>query len=395
MFAVRADHPVRRAFDPGCWLEGGGDGFDALYREYAPIAWGLGRAVAGNRDDSAQAVVHGFGQMSWSGGALLDTVSSLWELLGGVYTCGADLLCRRGGLAPSPDDHLESAFLSLPLRWRAVYWLMVVEDLDPSVVAVSLGLSVGTAERLSRRARTRLEGLIEHSEALRERRDLVQDGLAAWAGQPPVGLEVAARPQSEVPNHRPRKAVRRPRASLERQLMASCLGLMAAGIVGATMLGQVAPGISADPGTSYHRPEASWLGAGAQVGAIRLSASSRPAAAVDVHFQAPSVLPAASAQPVEIVASSPTAISAPAAGAPPIATTTPVPTAVSSQGSGSSGGSGGQPLPAPPPPLGPVVAQAIAAVQTVTGTAMSQATEAAPPAASSGSVGGLIGSVVP
>ena len=161
----------------------GGDGqaFDELYRRHADAAWRVAYAVAGNREDAADAVAEAFTRMlgALSAGRLTDLDRFRPYLLATTRNAAVDVLRRAGRVHPTdteladradpgpggPSDRLldgldaslvASAFRSLPERWRSVLWLTEVEGLAPAEVAGLLGVSANGAAQLAVRARAGL-----------------------------------------------------------------------------------------------------------------------------------------------------------------------------------------------------------------------------------------------
>lgn len=155
--------------------------FEELYRRHAPAAWRVAQAVAGNREDAADAVSDAFTRVFQvlPAGRLAEGEQFGPYLLAATRNAAIDGL-RRGGrleptdrlesldrpaVAPGPFDLLmegedsslvAQAFRSLPERWRSVLWMTEVEGLPPRVVAARMGLTANTAAQLATRARAGL-----------------------------------------------------------------------------------------------------------------------------------------------------------------------------------------------------------------------------------------------
>lgn len=159
---------------------GDASSFEELYRRYSSNAWRVAYAVAGNRDDAADAVSEAFTRVFevLPGGRLAEGEFGPY-LLAVTRNAAIDTLRRSGRLeptdqmesldrpagAPSPFDRVVQgedssivarAFRSLPERWRSVLWMTEVEGIPPREVGVRMGLTANTAAQLATRARAGL-----------------------------------------------------------------------------------------------------------------------------------------------------------------------------------------------------------------------------------------------
>ena len=153
--------------------------FAELYRRHAEVAWRVGYAVTGNRDDAADAVSDAFTRVlqALPQGRLHDNAAFRGYLLTATRRAGIDCLRRRGrteagdvsGYATAtvagPTERMldatdsalvAAAFKGLPERWRSVLWLTEVEQIPAKEAAPLLGLSPNGVAQLAVRARNGL-----------------------------------------------------------------------------------------------------------------------------------------------------------------------------------------------------------------------------------------------
>jgi DNA-directed RNA polymerase specialized sigma24 family protein len=164
---------------------GDAESFDELYRRHGPTAWRLAQAASVDRDAAVWAVGEGFVRAlrgARRGPAALDEDGGFRPLvLAAVYRSAMDHVRATGhaaaasGPIPSPTEPeggqarrrrakaadaalVESAFRSLPERWRAAVWLGEVEGMPAEQAAPILGVSIPVATQLVNRGTRGLTG---------------------------------------------------------------------------------------------------------------------------------------------------------------------------------------------------------------------------------------------
>ncbi len=171
---------------------GDAESFDELYRRHGPTTWRLAQAAAVDRDAAVWAVGEGFVRALRSarrGQPAPDEDGGFRPLvLAAVYRSaldharatghsapatapmpvpagqatkarrGPEIKPRGGGARAADAALVESAFRSLPERWRAAVWLSEVEAMPPERAAPILGVSVPVAIQLVNRGTRGLTG---------------------------------------------------------------------------------------------------------------------------------------------------------------------------------------------------------------------------------------------
>ncbi|MGH9054583.1 MAG: hypothetical protein ACRDYY_01745 [Acidimicrobiales bacterium] len=198
--------PVRRA------ARGDARGFAEICDRHGPAAWRLAQAVAPDRESALAAVSAGLARALRGARRLrgsVDEAAFRGLVLGVVYRSAMDWArrpgpstpIRRGGAKAADAAVVESAFRSLPERWRAAVWLTEVESASVEQVSAVLGVSGAVAAQLIARGRRALLG--RFAQARLAEPEHLGVALAAVAPAPPAGLAGAASARWKADCHDP------------------------------------------------------------------------------------------------------------------------------------------------------------------------------------------------
>ncbi|MGH9114291.1 MAG: RNA polymerase sigma factor [Acidimicrobiales bacterium] len=172
--------------------------FAELCDRHGQAAWRLAQAVAPDGESALLAVsdglaraVRGARRLRWAG----DEAAFGGLVLGAVYRAAMGRARRPGPPTPVPSfsspatgaSVVESAFRSLPERWRAAVWLTEVESESVERVSAVLGVSGAVAAQLVVRGRRGLQGRFAQAR-LAEPEHL---GVALLAMAPAVPIDLA------------------------------------------------------------------------------------------------------------------------------------------------------------------------------------------------------------
>jgi hypothetical protein len=268
-----------------------------------------------------------------------------------------------------PADATETAFYSLPERWRAAVWLAEVEQVDRSAVATILGVSGPVAAQLVDRGRQGLLGRFAQADVAAP--DHLGAALRPLAATVPASMEGAALKRWKVATTasagRLAPATDWLSERAARPLGIACGGLVALGMVGLGVLTVASSPASNGPAAAISVPPASGgapvnpspggghdliLGPGAGASGFASTLGGAAGFGTDA-LVTPAGGPAGN--PILIGEGSAATLppaAAPAAGTPSPATgaTAPSSTGGSSPGAGAAGGgSSGNPGPVPAP----------------------------------------------
>jgi hypothetical protein len=277
--------------------------------------------------------------------------------------------------ATRPSGATETAFNSLPERWRAAVWLTEVEQLDRSAVATILGVSGPVAAQLVDRGR---QGLLSRfAQADVAAPDHLGAALRPLAATVPASMEATALKRWKVattaPTGRLSPATDWLSERAARPLGIACGGLVALGMVGLGVLTVASSPATNGPAAAISAPPATGgapvnpspqgghdliLGPGAGASGFASTFGGAAGFGADALLSTPG---GSAGNPILIGEGSaatlpPAAPAAPAAGTPSPAATAPGSTGGSSPGAGAAGGgSSANPGPVPAPAPQPLV----------------------------------------